>query len=98
MAFAIYIVVIMYGQSIMTSVQEEKRDRIVELIVSSVRARDLLVGKVLGIGAAGVLQMLIWVAAAALLLSMLDAGATRIGASGSVAILRQAAARTAAGG
>jgi hypothetical protein len=51
MAFAIYIVVIMYGQSIMTSVQEEKRDRIVELIVSSVRARDLLVGKVLGIGA-----------------------------------------------
>ena len=41
---AIYIVVIMYGQSIMTSVQEEKRDRIVELIVSSVRARDLLVG------------------------------------------------------
>lgn len=69
MAFAIYIVVIMYGQSIMTSVQEEKRDRIVELIVSSVRARDLLVGKVLGIGAAGVLQMVIWVAAAALLLT-----------------------------
>jgi deoxyribose-phosphate aldolase len=32
------------------------------------------------------------------MLSMLDAGATRIGASGSVAILRQAAARTAAGG
>ncbi|HUF51381.1 MAG TPA: ABC transporter permease [Longimicrobiales bacterium] len=69
MAFAIYIVVIMYGQSIMSSVQEEKRDRIVELIVSSIRARDLLVGKVLGIGAAGVLQMLIWVAAAALLLT-----------------------------
>jgi ABC-2 type transport system permease protein len=69
MAFAIYIVVIMYGQSIMSSVQEEKRDRIVELIVSSVRARDLLVGKVLGIGGAGVLQMIIWVAAAALFLS-----------------------------
>jgi ABC-2 type transport system permease protein len=69
MAFAIYIVTIMYGQSIMSSVQEEKRDRIVELIVSSIRARDLLIGKVLGIGAAGVLQMLIWVAAAALLLT-----------------------------
>jgi ABC-2 type transport system permease protein len=69
MAFAIYIVVIMYGQSIMTSVQEEKRDRIVELIVSSVRSRDLLVGKVLGIGGAGVLQMSIWVAAAALLIT-----------------------------
>lgn len=83
MAFAIYIVVIMYGQSIMTSVQEEKRDRIVELIVSSVRARDLLVGKVLGIGAAGVLQMVIWVAAAALLLTQgaLIAGALGAGAS-----------------
>jgi ABC-2 type transport system permease protein len=79
MAFAIYIVVIMYGQSIMSSVQEEKRDRIVELIVSSVRARDLLVGKVLGIGAAGVLQMLIWVAAAALLLTQ---GALLAGVAG----------------
>lgn len=79
MAFAIYIVVIMYGQSIMTSVQEEKRDRIVELIVSSVRARDLLVGKVLGIGSAGVLQMMIWVAAAALLLTQ---GAMVAGALG----------------
>jgi ABC-2 type transport system permease protein len=69
MAFAIYIMVIMYGQSIMTSVQEEKRDRIVELIVSSVRARDLLLGKVLGIGAAGVLQMVVWVLAATLLLT-----------------------------
>jgi ABC-2 type transport system permease protein len=69
MAFAIYIMVIMYGQSIMTSVQEEKRDRIVELIVSSIRARDLLVGKVLGIGGAGVLQMVIWVAVATLLLT-----------------------------
>jgi ABC-2 type transport system permease protein len=83
MAFAIYIVVIMYGQSIMTSVQEEKRDRIVELIVSSVRARDLLVGKVVGIGAAGVLQMLIWVAAAGLLLTQgaLIAGALGAGES-----------------
>jgi ABC-2 type transport system permease protein len=69
MAFAIYIVVLMYGQSIMSSVQEEKRDRIVELIVSSVRARDLLIGKVLGIGATGVLQIGIWVAAAALFLA-----------------------------
>ncbi|CAN5756392.1 ABC transporter permease [soil metagenome] len=80
MAFAIYIVTIMYGQSIMTSVQEEKRDRIVELIVSSVRARDLLIGKVVGIGAAGVLQMLIWVAAAALLFTQGAVIAAALGA------------------
>jgi ABC-2 type transport system permease protein len=69
MAFAIYTLVMMYGQSIMQAVQEEKRDRIVELIVSSVRASDLLIGKVTAIGGAGVLQMMIWVAAAAVLLS-----------------------------
>jgi ABC-2 type transport system permease protein len=84
MAFAIYIVVIMYGQSIMTSVQEEKRDRIVELVVSSVRARDLLIGKVVGIGAAGVLQMTIWVAAAALFITQGALLAGAFGASDSV--------------
>jgi ABC-2 type transport system permease protein len=67
MAFAIYIVVILYGQSVMSAVQEEKRDRIVELVVSSVRARDLLVGKVFGIGAAGLVQMGIWAAAAGII-------------------------------
>jgi ABC-2 type transport system permease protein len=81
MAFSIYIVVLMYGQSIMASVQEEKRDRIVELILSSVRARDLLIGKVVVIGAAGVLQMLIWVSAAALLLTYGGEIASLFGAS-----------------
>ncbi|HEX6309294.1 MAG TPA: ABC transporter permease [Longimicrobiales bacterium] len=81
MAFAIYIVVLMYGQSIMSSVQEEKRDRIVELIVSSVRARDLLIGKVLGIGATGALQMLVWILAAALLLTYGLVLAPALGAS-----------------
>lgn len=80
MAFAIYTLVMMYGQSIMQAVQEEKRDRIVELIVSSVRASDLLIGKVTAIGGAGVLQMLIWVAAAAALLSNSAAVAELIGA------------------
>lgn len=83
MAFSIYVVVIMYGQSIMSSVLEEKRDRIVELIVSSIRSRDLLLGKVLGIGAAGVLQMIIWVVAAAIALAYGGAIAAAVGASAS---------------
>ncbi|HSK18075.1 MAG TPA: ABC transporter permease [Longimicrobiales bacterium] len=84
MAFGIYIVVMMYGQSIMSSVQEEKRDRIVELIVSSIHARDLLVGKVLGIGATGVVQMLIWVVAAGLLLAYGLTAAETLGLSSSM--------------
>ncbi|NJD11859.1 MAG: ABC transporter permease [Gemmatimonadetes bacterium] len=90
MSFAIYVVVLMYGQSIMSAVQEEKRDRVVELIVSSIRARDLLLGKVIGIGAAGVLQMSIWAAVAGLLLSQGGAIAAQFGADpGLVQILSQ---------
>jgi ABC-2 type transport system permease protein len=84
MAFAIYIMVIMWGQSIMMSVQEEKRDRIVELIVSSIRAKDLLFGKVIGIGAAGVLQLTVWVLTAILLLTYGTVAATALGASDGV--------------
>jgi ABC-2 type transport system permease protein len=81
MAFAIYIMVIMWGQAIMMSVQEEKRDRIVELIVSSVRAKDLLFGKVVGIGGAGVLQLTVWVITAVLLLTYGTVAAAAMGAS-----------------
>jgi ABC-2 type transport system permease protein len=68
MGFAIYMVVLLYGAAVMNGVLEEKRDRIVELIVSSIRAQSLMLGKVIGIGGAGVLQVGIWVAFAALLL------------------------------
>ncbi|HSJ13958.1 MAG TPA: ABC transporter permease [Longimicrobiales bacterium] len=79
MAFAMYMLVIIYGQSIMQSVLEEKRDRIVELIVSSIRARDLLIGKIAALGAAGLLQMLTWVVTAAILLTNSAAVAGLIG-------------------
>ena len=69
MAFAIYMAVLLYGAAVMNGVLEEKRDKIVELILSSVRARDLLIGKVLGIGGAGMLQMAIWVLVAAFMLT-----------------------------
>jgi ABC-2 type transport system permease protein len=69
MGFIVYLAVMLYGATVMNGVVEEKRDRIVELIVSSIRAQDLMLGKVVGIGAAGLLQMAIWIAAAALLLT-----------------------------
>ena len=51
MGFAIYLVIALYGAAIMNGVLEEKRDKIVEVIVSSVRAPQIVIGKVLGIGA-----------------------------------------------
>lgn len=61
MGFAIYMITAIYGAGVLNAVLEEKRDRIVEVIVSSARASNLLMGKVFGVGAAGLVQMSIWV-------------------------------------
>lgn len=84
MGFAIYLMVLLYGASVMNGVVEEKQDRIVELIVSSIHAKDLMLGKVLGIGAAGLLQMTVWVAVAALIVVNGPAVAGALGASDTV--------------
>lgn len=60
MAFIIYFAVFVYGQYVMQGVIEEKSNRVVEIIVSSVRPFELLMGKVLGIGAMGLTQMMVW--------------------------------------
>ena len=65
MAMAIYFAVVLFAASVMRGVLEEKRDRIVEVLLSSVKARSFIVGKVMGIGAASLLQMLVWVGFAA---------------------------------
>jgi ABC-2 type transport system permease protein len=52
--------VIIYGSSVMRSVIEEKTSRIIEIIVSSVKPFQLMLGKILGNASAGLLQFLIW--------------------------------------
>ncbi|MGH7483456.1 MAG: ABC transporter permease [Longimicrobiales bacterium] len=70
MGFVVYTVVIIYGNAVLRGVMEEKRDKIVEVIISSIRAEQLMLGKVLGIGAASLLQVLIWVVFAGLALTV----------------------------
>jgi len=60
MAFLIYIAVLIYGQYVMQGVIEEKSSRVVEIVVSSVRPFELMMGKVLGIGAMGLTQFAVW--------------------------------------
>ena len=60
MAFLIYFALIFYGQAIFYSVMEEKRTRVVEILMSSARSFQLLMGKVLGVGAMGLLQLCCW--------------------------------------
>lgn len=79
LGLATYMVVILYGNAVMRGVLEEKRDRIVEVIVSSIRADQLMTGKVVGIGGAGMLQIGIWIGFAALALAFGGDVATRLG-------------------
>jgi ABC-2 type transport system permease protein len=60
--FLIYFMTVMYGVNVMRSVLEEKTNRIAEVLVSSVRPSHLMAGKILGVGSAAVLQVLIWAA------------------------------------
>lgn len=57
----IYMMMIIYGTQVMRGVMEEKTNRIAEVIVSSVRPFQLMLGKIIGIGAVGLTQFSIWI-------------------------------------
>lgn len=56
----LYMVMLIYGQMVMTSIIEEKNNRVLELVVSSVRPMQLMLGKICGIGLVAVAQIVIW--------------------------------------
>ncbi|HSL17728.1 MAG TPA: ABC transporter permease [Methylomirabilota bacterium] len=56
----IYMTVLMYGIYVMRGVLEEKSSHIVEIVISTVRPFELMLGKILGIGAVGLTQFLLW--------------------------------------
>lgn len=60
MAFVLYMFLLMYGQMVMTSIIEEKNNRVLELVVTSVKPLDLMLGKIIGVGLVAVTQILIW--------------------------------------
>ncbi|MGM9800801.1 MAG: ABC transporter permease [Candidatus Limisoma sp.] len=60
LTFLIYMFVLSYGAMVMQSVIEEKTNRIVEVMVSSIKPLQLLFGKIIGVGLVGLFQMLIW--------------------------------------
>ena len=60
-AFLIYLSLFIYGTQVMRGVIEEKTTRIIEVIVSSVKPFQLMLGKILGIGMVGLTQFLLWI-------------------------------------
>jgi ABC-2 type transport system permease protein len=76
--FLIYMFIFVYGAMVMQGVMEEKTNRIIEIMVSSVKPFDLMMGKLIGIGAVGLTQFGLWgilIAGAALFGTTLFAGA-----------------------
>ena len=79
--FMIYMFVMSYGGMVMQSVMEEKTNRIVELMVSSIKPFQLMMGKIVGVAMVGFVQLLIWGVMLAAILGIcsvafgLDAGA-----------------------
>ena len=69
-AFLIYIMTTLYGVAVMRSVLEEKTNRIAEILMSTIRASHLMAGKIIGVGSAAVIQVVIWVAITALVVTV----------------------------
>ena len=67
MFFLQYMLLMLYGQQVMSGVLEEKTSRIVEVIVSTVKPFEMMLGKLVGICLVGLTQVLIWLFSAALL-------------------------------
>jgi len=74
--FAIYITVLLYGVMIMRSVIEEKQSRVVEVVISSVRPFQMMMGKLIGVGLVALTQVAIWAVSVAIITT---AGAQVVG-------------------
>jgi len=61
LSFLVYMLIFMFGTQVMRGVIEEKNSRIVEVIVSSVKPFQLMMGKILGIAAVSLFQVLVWI-------------------------------------
>jgi ABC-2 type transport system permease protein len=94
-AFLLYMLIILYGQNVLRGVMEEKTTRVAEVVVSSVRPEILMAGKVVGVGAVALTQLVLW-AAGSMYLSQFTApllrraaqasgGAAAAGAAGAAA-------------
>jgi ABC-2 type transport system permease protein len=66
MVMILYITVLLYGINVMRAILEEKTSRIMEVMLSIAQAKEMMAGKILGVGAVGLTQIAIWAAVALL--------------------------------
>jgi ABC-2 type transport system permease protein len=71
--YLLFMFIIIYGNMIMRSVIEEKTSRIIEIIISSVKPIQLMLGKIIGTSLAGITQFVIWIILGGILMSIISA-------------------------
>ncbi|MBK7762625.1 MAG: ABC transporter permease [Bacteroidetes bacterium] len=84
MGFLIYLVILIYGMGVMRGVSEEKTNRIAEVIISSVKPFQLMMGKIVGIALVGLTQFILWLVLTGVLHSFLPFLIPGLGLSSSV--------------
>jgi ABC-2 type transport system permease protein len=65
--FLMYFVILFYGMNVARSIIEEKTSRVFEVMLATIRPREMMAGKVIGVGSVGLTQVGIWIVAAAVL-------------------------------
>jgi ABC-2 type transport system permease protein len=68
-AFFLYMSILLYGQSMLSGVIEEKMSRVSEIVISSIKPETLLAGKVIGVTAVGLTQQIVWIGGSIALIS-----------------------------
>lgn len=74
LSILVYICLFLYGSQVMRGIIEEKNSRIVEVIISSVKPFQLMMGKILGIGLVGLTQFILWIVLSTALMGVAGAG------------------------
>ena len=70
----IYFFIFMFGAQVMKGVSEEKSNRIVEVIISSVKPFQLMMGKIVGVALVGLTQFLLWIILTGVFLGIFQSG------------------------
>ena len=84
-----YFILLVYGSQVMMGVMEEKTNRIAEVIVSSVRPFQMMLGKIIGIGAVALTQFLLWLAFILVAYNVAKEAGTQMGAAEMVGNMQQ---------
>lgn len=80
--FLIYFILLLYGSQVMMGVMEEKTNRIAEVIVSSVRPFQLMLGKIIGVSLVALTQFILWIAFIFIIYNITKASGSSTGAMG----------------